>query len=66
MSWAALLPVPLSGLWFGIRGLQWAGRTNAPRALPLTGLLLCAMNLVLLLITLTVILLIRADLVGKR
>ncbi len=64
--WVALLPVPFCGLWFGIRGLLWAGRTRASCALPLTGLLLCMMDLVLLIITLIVVLVLQANIAGKR
>jgi hypothetical protein len=60
-----IAPVPLLGLFFGIRGLIWAGRTRTPWALPLTGLLICILNLVALGVTLFVVRLVRVALLGS-
>jgi hypothetical protein len=60
----ALLP-PLIGLGFGVLGLVRAARAGAPRALPVTGLVLCALNLMVIAINLVIILHMRTDILGK-
>jgi hypothetical protein len=62
--WGAIVPVPLAGVWFGIRGLQWAARTGAPQGLPAAGLVICAAALVALGVFLTVVLIIKSNTVG--
>ncbi len=54
-----LAPIPAFGLWFGIRGLQWAERTHAPGAFATAGIVINSVLILVLLVALITTLIIR-------